>query len=68
LKYIAPNSRDDVCVSGEKSSPSKAREIETIWYDQAKQRGEELPWPRRRYHLTTASTWTGKAAERDGNK
>lgn len=48
LKYITESNRDDVNVSWKECSASEARKIETMWYDQAKQRGEELPWSDRR--------------------
>lgn len=48
LKYITEDNRDSVNVSWKECSSSEARKIETMWYDQAKQRGEELPWSDRR--------------------
>jgi len=48
LKYITESNRDDVHVQWKECSPTEARKIETRWYDQAIQRGEELPWSDRR--------------------
>lgn len=48
LKYITESNRDDATVSWKECSTSEARKIETMWHDQAKQSGEELPWSDRR--------------------
>jgi len=48
LKYITEENKDSVKVSWMECSGSKAREIETQWYDQAKSQGKELPWSDRR--------------------
>ena len=48
LKYITESNRDNVEVAWKECSVSEAREIEIMWYDQAIERGEELPWSDRR--------------------
>ena len=48
LKYITKGNRDNVFVSWVECSPEKARALEIQWYDQAKSRGEKLPWSDRR--------------------
>jgi len=48
LKYITESNRNDVKVSWKECTSSEARKLETLWYDQAKKRGEELPWSDRR--------------------
>lgn len=48
LKYITESNRDEVSVSWKECPKSEARKLETQMYDQAKKRGEELPWSSRR--------------------
>ncbi|SMG16041.1 GIY-YIG nuclease family protein [Dethiosulfovibrio salsuginis] len=48
LKYITSSNRDDVSVFWQKCPASEARKIETMWYDQARKKGEALPWSDRR--------------------
>ena len=48
LKYITRENRDDVNVQWMLCPASRARDIETRLYDQAKANGEALPWSERR--------------------
>ena len=48
LKYITRENRDDVHVQWMLCPASQARAIETRLYDQAKAKGETLPWSERR--------------------
>lgn len=48
LKYITSSNRDNVKVFWQECPASEARKIETRWYDQARKKGETLPWSDRR--------------------
>ncbi|MFA7691642.1 MAG: hypothetical protein GX117_13210 [Candidatus Hydrogenedentes bacterium] len=48
LKYITEDNRDEVKVKWRECSRNDARKFETTLYDQAVQRGEEMPWSERR--------------------
>jgi len=48
LKYITPENRDDIQVTWKECPKSEARKLETLWHDEAKKRGEQLPWSDRR--------------------
>ena len=48
LKYIDEGNRDEVVVQWLECSHSDCRKLETKWYDEAQERGEELPWSSRR--------------------
>jgi hypothetical protein len=48
LKYITKDNRDHLRVSWIVCNEERCREIETKWHDQARSRGEEMPWSERR--------------------
>ena len=48
LSYITNETRDEVVVSWVVCRKDQARRIELQWYDEAKSRGEEMPWSDRR--------------------
>lgn len=48
LKYITESNRDDVTVMWVECSRENTRSLEKQWYDEARAKGEELPWSDRR--------------------
>ena len=48
LKYITVTNRDQVKVQWMVCPKEYARRLEIAWYNQAKARGQEMPWSSRR--------------------